>query len=457
MVAYRVAWELTKDPTLRVLYISSTSNLAKKQLGFIKEIFLNPRYRRFWPDMVNEDESKRSKWTESEIVLDHPLRKAAAIRDPSIFIAGLTTGIVGLHCDIAVLDDVVVSDNAYTEEGREKVRLQASYLASIAGAESKRWVVGTRYHPKDLYSDYLSQIVEIRDEEGDIIESYELFEKFEEKVEDRGDGAGEFLWPRMQSPFDGKWYGFNVKILAEKRSEYADITQFRAQYYNNPNDISTSTITPDLFQYYDRKNVHRDQGRWYHRNTRLNVFAAVDFAFSLAKKADFTCIVVCGVDKDNNYYVLDVDRFKTNKISDYFSHILSLHNKWGFRKLRAEVNVAQEVIVKDLKENYIRVNGLALSIDEHRPHAKQGTKEERIDAVLQPKYANRQMYHYSGGNCSLLEEELIMQNPEHDDIKDALASCIEICVAPSYGNLVKSTRQNSERETLYHSRFGGIG
>ena len=35
MVAYRVAWELTRDPTLRILYISSTSNLAVKQLKFI--------------------------------------------------------------------------------------------------------------------------------------------------------------------------------------------------------------------------------------------------------------------------------------------------------------------------------------------------------------------------------------------------------------------------------------
>ena len=30
LVAYRVAWELTRDPTLRVLYISATANLAEK-------------------------------------------------------------------------------------------------------------------------------------------------------------------------------------------------------------------------------------------------------------------------------------------------------------------------------------------------------------------------------------------------------------------------------------------
>ena len=46
LVAYRVAWELTKNPTLRVLYISATANLAEKQLSFIKGIFTSEIFRR---------------------------------------------------------------------------------------------------------------------------------------------------------------------------------------------------------------------------------------------------------------------------------------------------------------------------------------------------------------------------------------------------------------------------
>src|SRR6266446_5830426 len=54
LIAYRVAWELTKDPTLRVLFISSTSNLATKQLKFIKDILTSDTYRIYWPDMVEK-------------------------------------------------------------------------------------------------------------------------------------------------------------------------------------------------------------------------------------------------------------------------------------------------------------------------------------------------------------------------------------------------------------------
>jgi hypothetical protein len=72
-IAYRVAWYLTKDPTLRILYISSTSNLAEKQLGFIKNIFTSKVYQRYWPQHVGPEEGKRAKWTNSEIALDHRL------------------------------------------------------------------------------------------------------------------------------------------------------------------------------------------------------------------------------------------------------------------------------------------------------------------------------------------------------------------------------------------------
>jgi len=157
MVAYRVAWELTKNPTLRVLYISATSNLAQKQLSFIKSIFESDIHQKYWPQHLNKDESKREKWTTSEIALDHPDRKKEAIRDPSIFTGGLTTSLTGMHCDIA----------------------------------------GTRYHPKDLYSDLMSMEEDIYSDKNEIIGKESIYEVMERAVEDNGDGTGDFLWPRQ--------------------------------------------------------------------------------------------------------------------------------------------------------------------------------------------------------------------------------------------------------------------
>lgn len=452
LIAYRAAWELTRDPTLRILYVSSTSNLAVKQLKFIKDIMTCDAYRRMWPNMINQEEAKREKWTEREISVDDPRRSAEAVRDPSVFTAGLTTNIVGMHCDISILDDVVVQGNAYTEEGREKVKDQYSALSSIEGVESCEWVVGTRYHPKDLYADLQSMEIEEFDQFGNIENISSLFEVKEHSVEDIGDGTGQFLWPRQQRS-DGKWFGFDIKTLAEKRSQYLNKLHFRAQYYNDPNDVESSPISRGLFQYYDPNLLHRRDGRWYFNKEPLNIVAAVDFAFSTSKRADSTSIVVVGADGSNNYYVCDIDRFKTDRISDYFEHILKLYEKWGFRKIRAEVSVAQAVLVKDLKESYIRPLGLSLSVDEYRPSRWEGSKDERIMAVLEPKYANGQIWHYSGGNCQILEEELIFQNPAHDDVKDALSSAIDFAIAPV--NVFRMNKSTTPTYT-FHQKFGGV-
>ena len=449
LIAYRVAWELTKDPTLRILYISATANLAEKQLGFIKGILTSDTHRRYWPDHVNPDEGKRTRWTNSEIMLDHPLRKKENVRDPSIFTGGLTTSLTGMHCDIAVLDDVVVYENAYTGEGRNKVKSQYSLLSSIEGAEAKEWVVGTRYHPADLYNDLLQMTEEIFNDQGNKIGEENIYEIFEKPVEDQGDGTGEFLWPRQQRK-DGKWFGFDIKILAKKRGQYLDKGQFRAQYYNDPSDPDNIPVGRDKFQYYERKHLRQDNGHWFYKDNKLNVFAAVDFAFSLSKKADYTAIVVIGIDADNNVYVVDIDRFKTDRIAEYFEHIMQLSGKWSFRKLRAEVTVAQMAIVKQLKE-LIKQHGLAISIDEYRPNKNQGNKQERIASILEPRYDNLSMWHYRGGNIQTLEEELSTRNPPQDDIIEAMASVVDMAVKPS-----RVIRRKTDNVVQFHSKFGGV-
>jgi hypothetical protein len=451
LLAYRVAWMITKNPAIRILYISSTANLATKQLKFIKDILCSKNYRKYWPEMVNEQETQREKWTETEISVDHPKRKAETVRDPTVFTAGLTTNIVGLHCDIACLDDVVTDDTAYSDDGREKVRNQVSYLASIAGADSQLWAVGTRYHPLDLYQDMETTEVDTFDNDGNIVDTYKLYDVYEKKVEDRGDGTGTFLWPRMQRE-DGKWFGFNREILAKKKAQYSDLTKFRSQYYNDPNDIEASTIRPSMFQYYDRELLTRSSGYWYFKDRRLNICAAMDFAHSLSNAADFTTLAVVGADAFNNYYVLDLERFKTNQISEYFNRLLRMHIKWDFRKIRMEITAAQNTIVQTMRQDYIKPHGIALSIEETRPVKE---KNDRIEGILQPKYSNLQMWHFHGGNCQILEEELILQHPPHDDLKDALANAIEMVIPPSgqKQTLARPGVISAARKT--HGRFGG--
>ena len=448
MVAYRVAWEITRNPAVTILYISSTSGLAEKQLKFIKDILTSPKYRRYWPEMVNREEGKREKWTEREISVDHPKRKEEGVRDPTVFTAGLTTGITGLHCNIAVLDDVVVKENAYTREGRKKVESQYSLLSSIETSDAEEWIVGTRYHPKDLYGTLMTIQEDIYNEDGDLIDASDVYEVWQEEVENLGDGTGEFLWPRQQRG-DGRWFGFNTQILARKRAKYLDKTQFYAQYYNNPNDPQEEAIPSDLFQYYNPALLKKGPGGWEYNGAPLNVFAAIDFAYSLRTTADYTALAVIGVDPDGNIYILELRRRRTNKVSEYFNMIYDTHLRWGYRKIRAEVTAAQDVIVERIKDD-IRQEGLALAVDRFRPTRTMGTKEERMLNTLGPYYDNNSVWHYPGGMCETLEQELIQHNPAHDDLKDALHQAVGIMKVPH------RKRASHDNKVITHSRFGGV-
>lgn len=449
MVAYRVAWEITRNPAVTVLYISATSGLAEKQLKFIKDILDHPKYRSFWPTMTHPEEGKREKWTNSEIMVDHPMRKLEGVRDSTVFTAGLTTSITGLHCNIAVLDDVVVNENAYTNEGRKKVESQYSLLASIETTDAREWLVGTRYHPKDLYGTLIKATVDIVNEQGEVTDTEPVYEVWQKEVEDMGDGTGEFLWPRQQRG-DGKWFGFNPTILAMKRAKYLDKTQYHSQYYNNPNDPGDQAIGSEFFQHYNREMLGKQDGKWSYNGKPLSVFASIDFAFSLRSTADYTVLVVVGVDSDGNIYVLDIKRERTNKVARYYAMVREAHLKWGFRKIRAEVTQAQAVIAERIRDE-IRSDGLLLSVDDFRPTRTMGNKEERILNELKPRYENHSIWHYYGGLCEDLEQELIQHNPAFDDIKDALHSVMGIIRIPVDRGIM---RQRSN--VITHARFGGV-
>lgn len=445
-IAVWCAWWITKSPSTTILYLSATSDLAEKQLFAIKQILDSDVYRRYWPLMIHPEEGKRAKWSSSEIMVDHPIRVKEGTRDPTIRAAGLTTTTTGSHADVLVPDDVVVPDNAYTEEGRRKVAASMSQMASILNTGGVVKACGTRYHPGDQYSIWLTQTMQVFNDEDEVVGEEAIWDTFERTVETNG----VFIWPR-EARDDGKEFGFNRRELSRISAMYTDRTQFFAQYYNDPNDPESNRLDHSRFQYYDKVRLRQESGSWFYGSKRLNVYAAIDFAFSRNKKADYTAIVVIGIDSDGYIYVLDMARFKTDRIADYYERVIELHSQWQFKKLRAEVTVAQSIICNDLKDR-IRAEGMILLIDEHRPTRNQGSKEERIAAILEPRYEALTIFHYKGGHTPALEEELLLARPQHDDLKDALASVVEIAKVPS-SRLDSEINSNVIR---FSNRFGGV-
>lgn len=453
-LAVRCAWEIYRNPAITIVYVSATSELAERQLVDIQQIMESEQFQMLSPKMIHPNKGKRSMWNTTGISVDHPDREKEGVRDPTIAVAGLTTNTTGWHCIFLAKDDVVVPQNAYTSDAREKVAQACSQLSSVLTTGGVECAVGTRYHPRDHYNTLKNMMETVRDDEGDIIDEAPVYSVMERQVELNG----VFLWPRMARASDGHMYGFNWQQLDRKKAKYEDRLQFFAQYYNNPNDLDNRVLERGNFQYYKREHITMKNGRWFYKKRRLNVYAAMDFAYSLSSDADYTVVFVMGVDWEFNVYVLDILRFKTKRIKIYFDNLQDALIKWEFTKMRAEVTAAQDVIVTSLKE-MITEEGMHCKVFAHRPTRGDGDKEERIEAALNPRYENNKIYHYKGGLCSILEEEILLDNPDHDDIKDAFASCL----SADYVKKPRRPRDEDEEDNSsvmsrlrFNSRFGGV-
>ena len=266
--AMYACWRVVCDPSISIVYLSATSDLAESQLRTIKGTLESPIVRKIWPDLINIDEGKREKWTSTEICVDDPRRKAEGTRDSTVKAGGLTTNITGAHCDLIILDDMVVPKNN-TEEGRRQVMSQYSQLQSILNPGGMILAVGTRYHPKDIYATMQETVEEIYDDTGELIGKEPQWDILQKSVEENG----EFLWNRQKRK-DGKYYGFDFKELARIKAGYVDKSQFYAQYYNDPNDEGSALITQDMFMYYNRDHLYTKGGVYFIKDRPLNVYAA---------------------------------------------------------------------------------------------------------------------------------------------------------------------------------------
>lgn len=456
-IAIWAAWYITKNPWTTIAYVTGVSDLAQRQTRFIKRILESDIYRMLWPEMLNwvkDDEGRMKhvplyKWNENEFEVYHPDRRARGINDPTMKATSVGSTNTGFHFNVLLFDDLVTEKNFDTEAGREEVKGTYAAFSSIATNNSIVKAVGTRYHPKDQYQLMMDEEREVYDDEGNFLRTEKNYEVFIRKVEE----DGVFCWPRKLVPELGEHFGFDWNELARKKSKYkasGRMEQYYAQYYNQPNDPELHKLDRNKFQYYDEKHLKWHNGKWHFNNYPLNVFAAMDVAYTDGKQSDYTAIVVIGLDEDGDIYVLDLDRFKTNKFNVYYERMVGLQTKWNFRKIQVETNAGGVLVAQYLRDE-IKKNGASVAVEGKHKTANEGKKSERIAAIIEPRYENMSIWHPKCGIIGLLEEEIILPNPPHDDLKDALAAAISISRPPA--------KQHSHSNISYirtHHRFGGM-
>lgn len=470
VIATFASWLITREPSATINYVSYNSDLVEKQIAFIKNILTSDRHRALWSNdglpgenllnFIKERGEWKHKpthyWQNVKFKVDHPAAKNSA--DPTLRAGTVRGGNTGMHCKYTIFDDLVTDEN--WKSASDKAETLACYesFSKIQSNGGKTFAVGTRYSPDDLYAQLKEEELRYLEEETDEEVVEKTWKFFERVVEDSPtrDGTGNYCWPKMKMP-NGESYGFDRRELAVKKAKLSKngLTNFFAQYYNDPNDESTNVIKSDCFHYLDPRRLKQEGSSWSYEDKPLRIYAAADLAFSDGagkdgRRRDYTAIAVVAIDHEGYIYVLDLDRFKTDKPEVYFERIMELHDYWNFKELYVETNNAGK-FVKQYLVDEVRRNGGTLKVEGSAHVSHQGKKEERIAQVLHDRYYNGTIYHNKGGFSRLLEEELKLARPPHDDLKDAVAMAVSRCVKP----LQSRTRTTSRNVIKASNRFGG--
>jgi len=371
--------ELCKDNRKRFLLTNAVFDNAKTFLGSIKlQIERNPKLK-WWGLEPGEP------WSTEEITI----KRESIHKEPSVSIAGIGSQLPSQHYDEIIWDDLINEKNITSKEYIDKVIDWWKDSISLLEPGGLGIVVGTRWNYRDLYQ----YIIENLAEHFDIIVKKAIAD----------DGRIYFENRFSQEELD------KLKVL---KGPY----KFSLQYQNELTDPEDAIFKLDWILKYSEL------------PKPVRIFMTIDPALSEDPTADYSVIMICAVDAENNLYVVDYFRDHVNPKA-LIDKIFEKAAEWSPVKIGIET-VAFQRVLKFWLEDEMRSRGKFLVIEELKTSDR--AKPDRILA-LQPRFSAKTVY--IKGWMADLEDELIRfrypeSNQLHDDLIDALAYQLEIIYKP---------------------------
>lgn len=376
---------LVINPNLRILLGSENFSNSKRYLSEIRGQFeSNEVLREIYGDMVGQKD-----WREDYITVK---QRTKVMKEPSITCAGLDVVKVGMHYDLVLLDDLVSDKNVTSREMMEKVidfyKLSNCLLDSSPDAEMI--VIGTRWHFSDLYNH--------------IIENERHVFNYFRRSAHNSDGS--LFFPKR----------LTEKFL-EGRKKTLGATFYSCQYENEPVDKAEAVFTKDMIKYWEKEQLPE--------NEDMNIFITLDPAISEKKRADFSAIVIVGVDCDNMKYVIEYKREKLQPY-DLIDELLKMCAKWNPYAVGIETAVFQKVLKYIMNQKMDEAKQWYNVVELESNWTK--SKDDWISGL-------QTFFNYSqvkiGRNMPELEDELLRYpKGRYDDLIDALSRQISLWTVP---------------------------
>jgi len=146
----RIAWEIGRDPSLRVKVVSSVDDVASERVEAVAELISkNAAYRATFPNVRPGKRTTRRKgeeFTQHEILLERPGFSV----DPTVKAYGVMSAGTGGRADLLIFDDTVSRENSLTEERREAVttRVDSVWMSRLEPTGRVIWTANP-WHNED--------------------------------------------------------------------------------------------------------------------------------------------------------------------------------------------------------------------------------------------------------------------------------------------------------------------
>ncbi len=255
--------EILKDPEITIGIFSNVKALAEKCVGQIMRSLDDKKLYGLFPDILFKN-PPRSGWSQQN---GFTVKRKGNSKEPTCQGCGIIEGQpTGAHYGLRIYDDVVTQESVTTPDKIAKTTYMWRLSIALGTAKDDRsWYLGTRYHPNDTYQFMI-----------------------DEKI----------LKPHIRICTDekGKSVLMSEKHLAKTRKQMGDRT-YSCQMNQKPVG----------------EGVKMFKDIWWHTleemppASKLNRYIIVDGAKSQKKAGDpdFTCMIVLGLGRDKNYYILD--------------------------------------------------------------------------------------------------------------------------------------------------------
>lgn len=274
-------FEIINDPELTFGIFSHKLPMARAFVIQIKNTLeTNELLKALFPEVLYSDPKKQSqKWTEDKICV----KRKATRKEMTVEACGVVDGQpTGMHFDRLIYDDLVTLESVNTPEQIMKTSAAYKMSLNLGSAAAQKAIIGTFYAYNDTYTEIIK--------EGGIIPR---------------------IKPAMTDPTDFETSVFlPPEVLKQKRVEMGAAT-FGTQMLLDPSIANNRYFLPEWVKYYNGEG-------W----ETMNRYIVVDPASSKDKKSDYTVMLVLGLGKDGNYYIIDGVRDRLN---------LSERTNWLFR------------------------------------------------------------------------------------------------------------------------------